>query len=123
MIVHNGSTEYDMTPPHDFLTQRVGDHLPKGEGSGFIRDMMKKSYDILKDHPVNKDRESRGLNPANSLWIWGQGRKPALSSFYDKYGIKGTAISAVDLIKGIAVCAGTFRSKCRRSHRNSSYKF
>lgn len=106
MIVHNGSTEYDLTPPHDVLTQRVGDHLPKGEGSEFITEMMKKSYDILKDHPVNKARIAKGLNPANTLWIWGQGKKPSLSSFYDKYGIKGTAISAVDLIKGIAICAG-----------------
>ncbi len=106
MIVHNGSTEYSLTPPHDVLTQRVGDHLPRGEGSRFITDMMKKSYDILKDHPVNRERIKKGLNPANSLWIWGQGRKPALSSFSDKYGIKGAAISAVDLIKGIAICAG-----------------
>lgn len=106
MIVHNGSTEYEMTPPHDVLTQKVGDHLPKGEGSEFITKMMKESYELLKDHPVNQDRIARGLNPANSLWIWGQGRKPSLSSFYDKYGITGTAISAVDLIKGIAICAG-----------------
>ena len=106
MIVHNGSTDYDTTPPHDVLTQRVGDHLPKGEGSEFITDMMKKSYEILKDHPVNKARKAKGLNPANSLWIWGQGKKPSLSPFYDKYGIKGTAVSAVDLIKGIAICAG-----------------
>lgn len=106
MIVHNGSTDYELTPPHDVLTQRVGDHLPKGEGSEFLTDMMKKSYEILKDHPVNQDRIARGLNPANTLWIWGQGRKPSLSSFYDKYGIKGTAISAVDLIKGLAICAG-----------------
>lgn len=106
MIVHNGSTEYDLTPPHDVLSQRAGDHLPKGEGSEFITKMMKESYEILKDHPVNRDRIARGLNPANTLWIWGQGKKPSLSSFYDKYGIKGTAISAVDLIKGIAICAG-----------------
>jgi len=106
MIVHDGSTEYELTPPHDVLTQRVGDHLPQGEGSEFITEMMKKSYEILKDHPVNQARIARGLNPANTLWIWGQGRKPSLSSFYDKYGIKGTAISAVDLIKGIAICAG-----------------
>ncbi|NLD19379.1 MAG: cofactor-independent phosphoglycerate mutase [Clostridiales bacterium] len=106
MIVHNGSTNYDLTPPHDVLTQRVGDHLPKGEGGQFITDMMKKSYEILKDHPVNKARIAKGLNPANTIWIWGQGKKPSLSSFYDKYGIKGTAISAVDLIKGIALCAG-----------------
>ena len=106
MIVHNGGTDYELTPPHDVLEQRVGDHLPKGEGSAFITDMMKKSYDILKDHPVNKARIERGLNPANSLWIWGQGKKPQLSSFYDRYQLTGTAISAVDLIKGIAICAG-----------------
>jgi len=106
MIVHNGSVDYEMTPPHDVLGQRAGDYLPKGEGVGFITDMMKKSYEILKNHPVNKAREAKGLNPANTLWIWGQGKKPALSSFYDKYGITGTAISAVDLIKGIAICAG-----------------
>jgi 2,3-bisphosphoglycerate-independent phosphoglycerate mutase len=106
MIVHNGSTEYDLTPPHDVLGKRVGDYLPKGEDAGFITEMMKKSYGFLKDHPVNKARIEKGLNPANTLWIWGQGKKPSLSSFYDKYGIDGTAISAVDLIKGIAICAG-----------------
>lgn len=106
MIVKNGSTDYDLTPPHDVLTQKVKDHLPKGEGSEFITGMMKKSYELLRDHPINVERIKKGLNPANSIWIWGQGRKPSLSSFYDKYGIKGTAISAVDLIKGIAICAG-----------------
>lgn len=106
LIVHNGATGFDLTPPHDVLDQRVGDHLPKGEGSEFLTDMMRKSYEILKDHPVNKARMEKGLNPANSLWIWGQGKKPQLSSFYDKYQITGTAISAVDLIKGIAICAG-----------------
>ncbi len=106
LIVHDGETGFQLTPPHDVLEQRVGDHLPKGKGSEFITDMMRRSYDILKDHPVNKKRIERGLNPANSLWIWGQGKKPQLSSFYDKYRIRGTAISAVDLIKGIAICAG-----------------
>lgn len=106
MIVKDGSTDYDLTPPHDVLTKRVGDHLPKGEGSEFITKMMKESYRLLSDHPVNRDRVGRGQNPANSIWIWGQGKKPNLSSFYDKYGVTGTAISAVDLIKGIALCAG-----------------
>lgn len=106
MIVKNGSTDYDLTAPHDILTQRVGEHLPKGEGSEFITKMMKESYLLLKNHPVNVERLKKGLNPANSIWIWGQGRKPSLSSFPDKYGIKGTVISAVDLIKGIGLCAG-----------------
>jgi len=106
MIVKDGSTDYDLTPPHDVLTQRVGDHLPKGEGAEFITEMMKESYRLLSGHPVNLERIKKGLNPANSIWIWGQGRKPSLSSFYEKYGIRGTAVSAVDLIKGIALCAG-----------------
>ena len=106
MIVHEGSTDYELTPPHDILTRKAGGYLPKGEGSEFITEMMKKSYEILKDHPVNKARVEKGLNPANSLWIWGQGKKPQLSSFYDKYKINGATISAVDLIKGIGVCAG-----------------
>ncbi len=106
MIVKNGSTDYDLTPPHDVLTQKVGNNLPKGEGAEFITEMMKKSYDLLKDHPINKSRVERGLNPANSIWIWGQGRKPALTSFYDKFHVRGAVISAVDLIKGIGVCSG-----------------
>ncbi len=106
LIVHNGSTEYDLTPPHDVLGRRVGDYLPKGEGCEFLTEMMKKSYEILNHHPINEDRRKRGLNPANTLWIWGQGKKPSLSSFFEKYHITGTAISAVDLIKGIAICAG-----------------
>jgi len=106
MIVHNGSAEMELTPPHDQLGKRAGDHLPKGRDSGYIAGMMKKSYDILDDHPVNLARKAKGLAPANSIWIWGQGKKPSLSSFTEKYGITGTAISAVDLIKGIAICAG-----------------
>ncbi|MGI6766024.1 MAG: cofactor-independent phosphoglycerate mutase [Lentihominibacter sp.] len=110
MIVKNGSIDYDLTPPHDVLGEKAGDHLPKegldGGDPAFIEDMMRRSYEVLKDHPVNKARVAEGKNPANTIWIWGQGTKPTLSSFYDKYGITGTAISAVDLIKGIALCAG-----------------
>jgi 2,3-bisphosphoglycerate-independent phosphoglycerate mutase len=106
MIVKNGSVDFDLTPPHDVLGQQIGAYLPKGPDSGFIEDMMVGSYDLLSVHPVNLDRISRGLNPANSIWIWGQGRKPKLSSFFEKYHVNGVAISAVDLIKGIALCAG-----------------
>ena len=106
LIVKNGSTEYDLTPPHDVLGKPAGDHLPRGEGSGFILDMMKRSYAIFKDHPVNAARKEKGVNPGSSLWIWGQGRKPALTSFQEKYNVTGSVISAVDLIKGIGICAG-----------------
>lgn len=106
MIWKNGTTEFEFTPPHDVLGQKTADNLPKGEYADKFISMMKRSYEILKDHPVNKDRIARGLNPANSMWIWGEGKKPKLSSFKDKFGITGAAISAVDLIKGIAICAG-----------------
>lgn len=106
MIVKNGSTDYELTPPHDILARKAGEYMPKGKGSEFIAKMMKESFDLLSSHPVNLDRVKRGLNPANSIWIWGQGKKPSLSSFYEKYKIRGAAISAVDLIKGIGICAG-----------------
>lgn len=106
MIVKNGETSFVLTPPHDVLTQKAGAHLPKGEGADFLVNMMKESFPLLSNHPVNLSRIERGLRPANSIWIWGQGRKPSLSSFYEKYQISGTAVSAVDLIKGIALCAG-----------------
>jgi len=106
MIVHNGSTDYNLTPPHDILERRAGDYLPKGTDADVIETLMRDSYVILSDHPVNKARTAKGLNPANSVWIWGQGRKPRLTSFFDKYKVTGITISAVDLIKGIGVCAG-----------------
>ena len=106
MIVKDGSTDYDLTPPHDVLEQKVGPNLPKGGGAEFIEEMMRKSYELLKDHPVNTARREKGLNPANTIWIWGQGRKPSLTSFREKFGVDGAVISAVDLIKGIAVCSG-----------------
>ncbi len=93
----------ELTPPHDVLTQVIGQHLPQDEA---LREMMKKSYDILANHPINIARKEKGLNPANCCWFWGAGTKPMLSSFYEKTGKKGIMISAVDLLKGIAVGAG-----------------
>ncbi len=101
-----GSTNVDLTPPHDISDRCVGEYLPKGDGAEKLYEMMKKSVDILSNHPVNKSRVERGLNPANSIWVWGEGTKPSVDNFYEKYGVKGAVISAVDLIKGIAKCAG-----------------
>ncbi len=101
-----GSTNVELTPPHDISDRCVGEYLPKGEGADKLYEMMKKSEAILKNHPVNKARIERGLNPANSIWVWGEGTKPSVDNFYEKYGVKGAVISAVDLIKGIAKCAG-----------------
>ncbi len=106
MVWDKGPYSFNLTPPHDILERKVADYIPKGEGSELIYDMMVRSYDILNNHPVNLARAERGLKKANSIWIWGEGKKPLLSDFYEKYGLKGTVISAVDLIKGIGMCAG-----------------
>ena len=92
----------ELTAPHDILTKTVGEYLPKDL---VLLDMMKKSYEILNDHPINVERKKQGLNPANSAWFWGAGTRPALASFEEKTGKKGVMISAVDLLKGIAVGA------------------
>ncbi len=91
----------DFMRPHDILGQGIKEYLP---GEPFLS-LQKKSYEILKNHPVNLDRIKRGLRPANSAWFWSPGKKPALPSFEEKWGLKASVISAVDLIKGIAICA------------------
>lgn len=93
----------ELKPPHDILTKPIKSYLPKEEA---LKAMMKKSYDILNQHPLNIARKEKGLNKANSIWFWGAGTKPCLSSFEEKTGKKGVMISAVDLLKGIAVGAG-----------------
>ena len=92
----------ELTPPHDILTRKIGEYLPQDET---LRYMQKRSYEILKDHPLNKKRKEQGLNPANSFWFWGAGTKPILTSFENIYHKRGVMISAVDLLKGIAVGA------------------
>ncbi len=105
ILWENGPYDYDLTPPHDILTQKITNHLPKGPHKEVLLGMMEKSYELLKDHPINIARKEKGLNPANSIWIWGEGKKPRLDSFEEKFGIKGSVISAVDLINGIGILA------------------
>lgn len=106
LIWKNSDDKYNFMRPHDILGKRIGEYLPRVEDGGekFL-ELMKKSYDILKDHPVNLDRKARGLKPANSAWLWSPGKKPQLPSFKEKWGLEATVISAVDLIKGIGLCA------------------
>ena len=101
-IWKNGSV-VELTPPHDILGREIGEYLP---AENELREKMKKSYEILNNHPINVERAKKGLNKANSIWFWGAGTKPALDSFEGKFGKKGAMISAVDLLKGIAVGAG-----------------
>ena len=95
-----------LTPPHDITGKPIKEYIPKGDYVDGLYDLMVKSYDILKDHPVNIERIKRGKKPANSIWLWGEGMKPILDSFESKYKVKGSVISAVDLLKGIGICAG-----------------
>ncbi|MDO5391871.1 MAG: cofactor-independent phosphoglycerate mutase [Eubacteriales bacterium] len=102
LIWANGEV-VELTPPHDVLTQVIGQYLPKDEQLLY---MQKRSYEILKNHPLNQERKAKGLNPANSFWFWGAGTRPALFSFEEAHHKKGKMVSAVDLLKGIAVGAG-----------------
>ncbi len=102
LLVWSHGKVTELTPPHDILTKRVGDYLPQDP---VLREMMEKSYEILSAHPLNIERKKRGLHPANSAWFWGAGTRPALTSFEERTGKRGVMISAVDLLKGLAVGA------------------
>ena len=99
-LIQDHGEVIDLVQPHDVLGTTIGQHLPKQEA---FRNMMEKSFEILKNHPLNIERKKQGLNPANCCWFWGAGTKPMLSSFEEKTGKKGMMVSAVDLLKGIAV--------------------
>lgn len=106
LVVKDGTTELgNMTPPHDISGKVVGEYLSTHKNAEPLIALMKKSYEFLKDHPVNKKRVAEGKNPANSIWLWGEGTKPQLQDFKEKNGVSGAVISAVDLLKGIGICA------------------
>lgn len=94
------------TPPHDIMTKPYAEHFPSGQGSEFLIELMKKSRELLKDHEINHVRIDLRENPANMIWLWGAGRKPRIRSFQSRFGVQSAIISAVDLLKGIAVLVG-----------------
>ena len=107
LIWNDGTTDVGtLTPPHDITGKPIKDYIPRHKNAEKLYDMMVKSYDILKDHPINKEREKRGLRPANSMWLWGEGKRASLTPFKEKYGLSGSMISAVDLLKGIGKFSG-----------------
>lgn len=96
----------ECVPPHDVIGENRHEHMPKGEDSETISDLIEKSMEILETQAVNKKRVAEGKNPGNSIWLWGQGFAPAFTHFSELYGLKGAIISAVDLVKGIGTYAG-----------------
>ena len=106
MVWRNGSSAVECVPPHDIIGKEITDYLPVGEGEDMLRGLMRRSVGILEKHAVNKKRVESGGRPANSIWLWGQGKKPNLPAYREKYGIRGSLISAVDLTKGLGMYAG-----------------
>ena len=105
ILWEGGCDTYNFMRPHDILGRPIKEYLPCGEDGNVFYDLMRASWDILEHHPVNEARRARGLRPANSIWLWSPGKKPALPSFKEKWGLDAAVISAVDLIKGIGLCA------------------
>lgn len=106
MLWRGGCSPMTLKPPHDILGKTIGEHLPEGRDAGRLRELMRKSYDILSNHPVNAQRVRQGLRPANSIWLWGEGTSPALEDFRERFGVRASVISAVPLVKGIGRGAG-----------------
>jgi 2,3-bisphosphoglycerate-independent phosphoglycerate mutase len=106
MVWKAGATDIECTPPHDITGKDIVDYLPVGNGEDILRELMLNSAGILEGHPVNRERLRRGDKPANSVWFWGQGKKIPMPTFRQKYALEGALVSAVDLMKGIAINAG-----------------
>lgn len=106
LVVKDGKIGHELTPPHDILDKPVRSHLPQGPEGALYLALMERSAQLLRDHPINRARVAAGKNPANSIWLWGEGTRPALENFEKKFGKKGGVISAVDLVKGIGIGAG-----------------
>ena len=106
LVIQNGTTDLGtMTPPHDISGRVIGPYLSQSPNAAPLLALMRQSYELLKDHPLNQKRIAEGKHPANSIWLWGEGRKPQLQDFYQKNGVQGGIVSAVDLLKGIGKCA------------------
>ena len=106
MVWHNGKEGVKTVPPHDIMGKNIRDHLPTGEGSDFLIEVMKRSEAVFRNHPLNRKREEEGRDRATSVWLWGQGKSPKMPLFRDKFGLEGSVIAAVDLIRGIGLYVG-----------------
>ena len=106
MVWRSGELDAECVPPHDITGREIADYLPSGKGEEVLRNIMRASVGVLNNHPVNRERVEQGKRPANSIWLWGQGRKPNMPTFRGKYSLEGALVSAVDLTKGLGVYAG-----------------
>ncbi len=106
MVWRDGDIDIECVPPHDILNKEITDYLPVGKRDDVLRSLMRRSVDILQWHPVNIERIRNGKRPANSIWLWGQGKRPCMPTYKEKYGLDGALISAVDLTKGLGIYAG-----------------
>ena len=106
MVWPGGIDTVETTPPHDIHGKKIAEYLPKGEGSELFREIMEVSREVFRDHPVNRKRVSEGKLPGNSVWFWGQGKAPRIPTYKEKFGLTGSVVAAVDLIKGIGIYAG-----------------
>ena len=102
----NGNDAVETTPPHDIHGKKITEYLPRGEGAEMLLDLMAISREVFEDHPVNRKRSAEGKLPGNSIWLWGQGKAPRITPFAEKYGLSGSVVAAVDLIKGIGIYCG-----------------
>ncbi len=106
MVWRDGKEKQDTTPPHDITDQAVGQYWPKGDGSERLMDLMMRSRDVLANHPVNLKRKGDGKRAATQIWLWGQGTRPKVQTYQAKFGLSGTVVSAVDLVKGLGILCG-----------------
>lgn len=106
MVWRGGKDGMKSTPPHDITGKAILEHLPSGDGADMLNNIMNHAQMVLHTHPLNKKRKDQDRLPANSVWLWGHGKTPEIASFKEKFGLSGAVISAVDLIKGIGICAG-----------------
>jgi 2,3-bisphosphoglycerate-independent phosphoglycerate mutase len=106
MVWHKGIADVECTPPHDISGKEVTDYLPVGKGEAGVREIMMRAGGILDGHPVNRARVGNGKRPANAIWLWGQGRKLKIPLFKERFGVEGSLVSAVDLMRGLGVSAG-----------------
>jgi 2,3-bisphosphoglycerate-independent phosphoglycerate mutase len=106
MVWKDGQGSMDTAPPHDIVGEKISDHFPKGNGADEIRFLMEASKEVLKRNQINLERAAKGKKTADSIWLWGQGRRPEMAPLSDKYGLRGGIISAVNLLNGIGYYAG-----------------